>query len=60
MFDLWRIPVNGGEPQKLDLSMRKLMHVRIHPDGRRIAFTGSSQPEKSEVWVMENFLPKEK
>lgn len=57
MFDLWRILVNGGEPQKLDLSMRQLMHVRIHPDGRRIAFTASQRPEKSEVWVMENFLP---
>ena len=30
------------------------------PDGGNSAFTASEQPEKSEVWTMENFLPKEK
>jgi Tol biopolymer transport system component len=34
--------------------------VRVYPDGRRIAFTASQRPGKSEVWVMENFLPVEK
>ncbi len=60
MVDLWRVPVKGGEPEKLDLAMSRLMHLRAHPDGRRIAFTARTQNEKSEVWVMENFLPKEK
>ena len=57
MVELWRIPANGGESQKLDLAMSNLMHMRVHPDGRGIAFTGSQQPEKIEIWVMENFLP---
>jgi Tol biopolymer transport system component len=60
MVDLWRVPVKGGEPQKLELAMPRLMHLRVHPDGRRIAFTGMTQPAKAEVWVMENFLPEEK
>ena len=58
--DLWRIAINKGEPQKLDLAMRMLMHVRVNPDGHRIAFTGSTKREKTEVWVIEGFLTKEK
>lgn len=55
--DLWRIPSAGGEAQKLDLGMINLMHMRVHPDGRRVVFTAGDRPEKAEVWVMENFLP---
>jgi Tol biopolymer transport system component len=57
MVDLWRVQTKGGEPQKLELAMPRLMHLRVHPDGRRIAFTAKTQNEKAEVWVMENFLP---
>jgi Tol biopolymer transport system component len=60
LVDLWRVPVAGGEPQKAGLSMSRLMILRVSPDGKNIAFTASEQPEKSEIWVMENFLPKEK
>jgi Tol biopolymer transport system component len=60
MYDLWRIPASGGESEKLDVSMRLLMHLRVHPDGRRIAFTAGQKPERGEVWVMENFLGAEK
>jgi Tol biopolymer transport system component/DNA-binding CsgD family transcriptional regulator len=52
---VWRIPVAGGAPQRLGLTMNALRHLRVHPDGRQIAFTAGS-PE-AEVWVMENFLP---
>jgi hypothetical protein len=31
--------------------------VRVHPDGRRIAFTNMTKPAASGLWVMENFLP---
>ena len=54
---LWQISTEGGEPQKL-LAMDKLHHISIHPDGRRIAFTGyTGGPMGAEVWTMENFLP---
>jgi len=54
---LWRIRAEGGEPQKLDLEMPYLAHIRFHPDGRQIAFVGKPEGDKSEVWVLENFLP---
>lgn len=52
---LWRIPAEGGEPQRLELTVDELWSLRLHPDGRRIAFDTSGS--KAEVWVLENFLP---
>jgi Tol biopolymer transport system component len=60
VMELWGVPAAGGEPQKLGLTMTLLMHLRVSPDGKNIAFTASEQPGKTEVWVMENFLPKDK
>ncbi len=57
-IELWRIPAEGGEPQRLGLAMENLRDVTVHPDGRRIAF--SAGKEGAEVWVLENFLPKPK
>jgi len=53
--EVWRIPTEGGEPQKTELAMEGLRSLRFHPDGKRIAFSAGRQPY--EVWVMENFLP---
>jgi hypothetical protein len=47
--------VQGGEPEKLELSMDRIRPLRIHPDGRRVAFAAGWPAW--EVWVMENFLP---
>ena len=57
--DLWRIPINGGDPQKLGLTMHHFYILSLHPDGKHLAF-GSLGPElvQPELWVMENFLPK--
>jgi len=52
--ELWLVPVNGGEPRKLDLSAPNMRELSVHPNGRRIAFTSGG--DRSEVWVMENFL----
>lgn len=54
-ISLWRVPAKGGEPQSLGLKMEGLTNVRIHPDGRQIAFAAGEA--KAEVWVLENFLP---
>jgi len=56
--DLWRISPEGGTPQKVVSGdgFDALLLPRVHPDGRRLAFT-AGQREKNEVWVMENFLP---
>ena len=52
--ELWRIPREGGQPQRLELGASWQGDVSLHPDGRHIAFTAGKT--KSEVWVMENFL----
>jgi len=56
--ELWKVSVEGGEPQKLWKMADQIVGVRVHPDGQRLAFT--SQTSWAEIWVMENFLPKEK
>ncbi len=58
-YELWRVSSQGGEPQRFGLTVDgMMMSLRIHPDGQRIAYgTLWSSPE---IWVMENFLPKEK
>jgi Tol biopolymer transport system component len=53
--ELWLVPVEGGEPRKLDLGAPGMRELCVHPDARRIAFTSGG--DRSEVWVMENFLP---
>ncbi|MDA2925603.1 hypothetical protein MYX65_13315, partial [Acidobacteria bacterium AH-259-L09] len=52
---LWRVSMNGGQPRKLPLSLDRQGGVRLHPRGRQIAFTAGKT--RSEVWVLENFLP---
>ncbi len=54
-FSLWRIPMEGGEPQKIGLEMN-IASLCVHPDGQHIAFQ-STTPAPAEVWVMKNFLP---
>jgi len=60
-WELWRVPVKGGQPQKVGIPSPEVFQVSPHPDGRQIAFTSHGQPKKvHEIWVMENFLPEEK
>jgi Tol biopolymer transport system component len=54
---VWRVPLAGGEPENIGISMNRIRALRMHPDGRRIAFDSVVDP-RSEVWVLENFLPK--
>lgn len=53
--ELWFVPISGESPRKIDLDVRSLGTIRLHPDGRQIAF--DSTQFSSEVWVLENFLP---
>jgi Tol biopolymer transport system component len=54
--EIWRVPAQGGTPLKLDLSVPKLQYFALHPDNRRFAFS-VNEGSKSELWVLENFLP---
>ncbi len=53
--ELWRVPAEGGTPQKLAITLPRMNRLSVHPDGRRLAISAGSG--KNEVWVMENLLP---
>jgi len=54
---LWRVPVAGGQPQKLGVPVQgPFVSLRVHPHGKRIIFTSGER--SSEIWVLENLLPK--
>ncbi len=53
--ELWLVPVQGGEPRKLDLAADNIRDLRFHPDGRHIAYTAGK--DRQEVWALSNFLP---
>lgn len=55
-MSLWRISATGREPVKLSLNMEGLRNLTVSRDGSRLAFT-AGRPFRSEVWVLENFLP---
>ncbi|MFC1552804.1 tetratricopeptide repeat protein, partial [Candidatus Latescibacterota bacterium] len=52
VYEIWRIPVKGGESKKIGLSNKRILLPRLHPDGKRIAFF--TFKSVGEVWVMEN------
>lgn len=61
LWELWRVPFDGGQPQKMGISMTGTSTISPHPDGRQIAFTSIGLERKApEIWVLENFLPQEK
>jgi Tol biopolymer transport system component len=58
MYQVWRVPLQGGESQRLGAPMERIRFPSVHPDGRRIAFdSGQWKPRQLELWAMENFLP---
>lgn len=52
--ETWLVPIDGGPRHTLDLA-GYAGRMRVHPDGRRIAYHAGEL--KFEVWVLENFLP---
>jgi Tol biopolymer transport system component len=57
--EIWRVPVQGGTPLRLDLSIAGMQDFALHPDNRRFAFSVSEGTE-TELWLLENFLPEPK
>ena len=37
--EIWIVPAAGGSPRKMELGVGPVLDLRIHPDGRQIAFT---------------------
>ena len=48
--ELWRIPIDGDAPEKLDSPGNRNGGFSLHPDGERLALTAGDQ--KSEVWAL--------
>ena len=58
-FHLLQIPLEGGEPQALDLKTVRIENLSVHPDGKNMAFFSFGPTMKMPIlWKMENFLPK--
>ncbi|MBS3818032.1 PD40 domain-containing protein [bacterium] len=54
--DLWRIPVDGGEPQNLDMTMFRFYQLSFHPEENYLSFSSLGPKEvKPELWMIENF-----
>ncbi len=58
-WELWKVSVQSGRAEKLELMMHRFRFLSVHPDGRKIAWASHSLGIKSapEVWILENFLP---
>jgi Tol biopolymer transport system component len=60
-WEFYRVSADGGEAQKIDLTMAGFRHLSVHPDGQSIAFSSEgANYGQAEVWVIENFLPLDK
>ena len=60
IWNLWQIPVNGDNPVNLGLEMTDIWQISAHPDGKRLVYSNSGSSYRlPQVWLMENFLPKE-
>ncbi len=57
--DLWRVPVTGGQPERLDWfkDVNARAFFRFEPGGQRVALTCGEGEDGAEIWVMEGFLP---
>jgi len=64
-YAMFRAPLEGGTAEPIGLEFEKPWNawhdvvgkVRFHPDGRRVVFSAGLREQ--ELWVMENFLPKD-
>jgi Tol biopolymer transport system component len=56
--ELWRAFVDGAPAVKLETTVDgNVSSVRLHPNGRQIAFQVTTPSTPTEIWVTENFLP---
>ena len=56
---IWMVPLTGGEPIQIETGLSDWYHSQIDqsPDGKTIVFTAFTGGD-SDLWLMENFLPK--
>lgn len=49
--DLWKVPLQGGNAERLTSNLSQITHPFISPDGKNIAFTGSDEGHP-EIYIM--------
>jgi len=54
---LWQVPAQGGLARQITKPFYGMSYLRVHPDGKRIAFS-SMIILQHETWAMEHFLPR--
>ena len=52
--DWWLVSAETGESRRLGLMTERPTELRVHPDGRRVAFDVGR--ETAEIWAIENLL----
>jgi Tol biopolymer transport system component len=53
---LWRIAVEGGQPQPLGVTRQHIEHLAMHPEGKQLAFSSGGGANGQEVWAFESSL----
>ncbi len=58
-WGMWRFSLENKQARRIEPNTVNFRHPSLHPDGRHIIFSTQNEAP-SEVWLMENFLPKAK
>jgi WD40 repeat protein len=53
---LWKVPVAGGQPEKVGIPMEGIKNLAVHPDGRQLVFDAATEEPTREIWALENVL----
>jgi hypothetical protein len=53
---MWRVPIDGGAPQKIAVNVGPIRSWRMNPKTGRVAFSTNGPGPRFEMWKMENFL----
>jgi Tol biopolymer transport system component len=53
---LWKVPVAGGQPEKVGIPMDGIKNLAVHPDGRQLVFDAATEEPTREIWALENLL----
>jgi Tol biopolymer transport system component len=52
--EIWRVPVDGSTPAKIEFPPMRAISLRLNRDGKTIAFTNVQN--RAEIWAFERFL----
>jgi len=49
-MDVWRVAIDGGQPERLGVSLPVINHLSANPDGSSLAISGGSARFETWVW----------